>query len=133
MRLHEAIQHETVGLQGKIQVKGQQMVALQSCIMGYLENKDKNNGTAIFAKSNEEAEYPNTSICGQHSYSRHKTRVYMARNQGSTLFTDGNTSNAIETCNFWGEHRLIVVHLNPPTHFRIDVINCEQPLNLNNG
>ena len=70
-------------------------------------------------------------ICGQHGYRRHKARVLLARNQGSTLFADGDTLNAIVMYNFWKEHRLIVVDPNRPRHFRLDMLNQEQLLALN--
>ena len=57
--------------------------------------------------------------------------MLMACNQGSTLFADGDTPNAIVTYNFWREHRLIVVDPNRPRHFRIDMANQEQLLVLN--
>ena len=57
--------------------------------------------------------------------------MLMACNQGSTLFADGDTPNAIVTYNFWREHRLIVVDPNRPRHFRIDMTNQEQLLVLN--
>ena len=55
----------------------------------------------------------------------------MTCNKGSTLFADGNTPNAIVTYNFWREDRLIVVDSNRPRHFRLDTINQEQLLALN--
>ena len=82
-------------------------------------------------KNNEEAEYPYMSICGKHGYRRHKARVLLACNQASTLFADGDTPNAIVMYNFWREHRLIVVDPNRPRHFRLDMINQEQLLALN--
>ena len=97
----QAIQYENVGLQGKIRVKDQQIAALQRRYVGYLANEEKNNGITIIAKNNEAAEYSYISICRQHGYRRHKVRVLLARNQGSTLFADGDTPNAIVTCNFW--------------------------------
>ena len=57
--------------------------------------------------------------------------VLLVRNQGSTLFTE-DTSNAIITYNFWREHRLIVVDPDRPRHFRLNMINREQLLALNN-
>ena len=103
---------------------------MQRHYVGYLSNDDKNNGISIIAKNNEEAEYPYIPICRQHGYRRHKARVLLARNQGSTLFVDGDTPNAIVTYNFWREHRLIVVDPNRPRHFRLDMINQEQLLAL---
>ena len=81
-------------------------------------------------KNNEEAEYPYVSICGQHDYGRHKARVLLTHNKGSTLFADGDTPNAIVTYNFWREHRFIVVNSNRSRHFRLDMINQEQLLAL---
>ena len=101
--------------------------------MGYLANKDKNNGITIIAKSNEAAEYPYINTCGQHGYRKHKIRVLLACNQDSTLFADGNTPNAIVTYNFWQKHRLIVVDPNRPRHFRLDAINKDQLLALNDA
>ena len=46
--------------------------------------------------------------------------MLLTRNNGSTLFADGDTPNAIVTYNFWREHRLIVVDQNRPRHFRLD-------------
>ena len=57
--------------------------------------------------------------------------VLLVRNQGSTLFTE-DTPNAIITYNFWREHRLIVVDPDRPRHFRLNVINREQLLALDN-
>ena len=96
----QAIQYENVGLQGEIRAKDQHIAALQRRYVGYLSNEDKNNGINIIVKNNEEAEYPYISICGQHGYRRHKARVLLARNQGSTLFADGDTPNTIVTYNF---------------------------------
>ena len=67
-------------------------------------------------------------ICRQHGYRKQKVRVLLVRNQGSTLFADGDTPNAIVTYNFWREHRLIVVDSGRPRHFRLDMINQEQLL-----
>ena len=58
-------------------------------------------------------------------------RVLLVCNQGSTLFTE-DTPNAIITYNFWREHRLIVVDPDRPRHFRLNMINREQLLALNN-
>ena len=123
-------EQESVGLQGEIREKDQQIAVLHRRYVGYLSDEDKNNGMSIIAKNNEEAEYPYISICGQHGYRRHKTRVQLARNQGSTLFEDGDKPNAIVTYNFWRQHRLIVVDPNRPRHFRLDMINQEQLLAL---
>ena len=54
-----------------------------------------------------------------------------ARNQGSTLFAEGDTPNTIITYNFWREQRLIVVDPNSLRHLRLDTINREQLLALN--
>ena len=35
------------------------------------------------------------STCGQHGYRRHKTKLVMASNQDSTLFSDGDLQNAM--------------------------------------
>ena len=127
----QPIQYEKVGSQGEIRANDQQIATLQRRYVGYLSNEDKNNGVSIIAKNNEEAEYSYISICGQHGYRRRKARVLLARNQGSTLFGDEDTSNAIFTYNFWRQHRLIVVDPNRPRHFRLDMINQEQLLALN--
>ena len=54
----------------------------------------------------------------------------LAHNQGSTLFADGDTPNAIVTYNFWQGHSLSVVDPDGPRHFRLDMINQEQLLAL---
>ena len=77
--------------------------------------------------------YPYISIYGEHGYRRHKFRVLLARNEGSTLFTEGDKPNAIVLLNIWREHRLIVVDPDKPRHFRIDAINLEQLLALNDA
>ena len=59
--------------------------------------------------------------------------MLLTRNNGSTLFADGDTPNAIVTYNFWREHRLVVVNQNRPRHFRLDTINQEQRLALNDA
>ena len=38
-----------------------------------------------------------------------QNHVLLRRNKGSTLFADGDTSNAIVTYNFWLEHGLILL------------------------
>ena len=96
----KAIQYENVGLQGKIRAKDQQIAALQRRYVGYLSDEDKNNRISIIAINNDEAEYLYISICGQHGYRRHKVRVLLTRNKGSTLFADEDTPNAIVTYNF---------------------------------
>ena len=87
----KAIQYENVGLQGKIRAKDQQIAALQRRYVGYLSDEDKNNGISIIAINNDEAEYLYISICGQHGYRRHKVRVLLTCNKGSTLFANGDT------------------------------------------
>ena len=91
----------------------------------------KNNGISIIAKNNEEEAYLYISIYGSHGYRRHKARVVLIRNQGSNLFTDGDTSTAIVTFNFWREHGLIIVDPDRPRHFWLDRINQKQLLALN--
>ena len=127
----QAIQYENVGLQGKIRAKDQQIATLQRRYVGYLSKEDKNNGISIIAKNSEEAEYPHISICGQHGYRRHKARVLLACNQGSTLFADGDTPNTITTYNLSRENRLIVADPNRPRHFSLDMTNQEQLMTLN--
>ena len=124
-------EYENVGLQGKIRVKGQEIATLQRRYVGHLSDEDKNNGISIITKNNDEAQYLYISICGQHGYRRDKVRVFLTRNKGSALFADTDTPNAVVTCNFWGEHRLIVVDPNRPRHFRLDMINQEHLLALN--
>ena len=82
---------ENVGLQGEIRAKDQQIAALQRRYVGYLSDEDKNNGISIIAKKNDEAECLYISICGQHGYRRHKVRVLLTCNKGSTLFANGDT------------------------------------------
>ena len=124
-------EYKNVDLQGEIRAKDQQIAALQRRYVGYLSDEDKNNGISIIVKNNDETEYPYISICGQHGYRRHKVKVLLIRNKDSTLFTDGDTPNTIVTYNFWREHRLIVVDPNRPRHFRLDTLNKEQLLALN--
>ena len=57
--------------------------------------------------------------------------MLLIRNQGRTLFADGDTPNAIVTFKFWREHGLIIVDQDRPRHFRLDLINQEQLLPLN--
>ena len=57
--------------------------------------------------------------------------VLLIRNQGSTLFAEGDTSNAIIMFNFWLEQGLIIVDPDRPRHFRLDMINQDQLLALN--
>ena len=87
--------------------------------------EDKDNGLSIIAKNNEEEEYPYISICGPFCYRRHKVRVLLTRNQGSTLFADGDTPNAIVIFNFWRGHGLIIVNPDRLRHFRLDMVNHE--------
>ena len=52
----QAIQCESVGIQGEIRVKDQETAASQRRYVDYLANdKDENNGIIIMAMSNEEA------------------------------------------------------------------------------
>ena len=60
----QAIQYESVGLQGQIRAKDQQIATLERRYVGYLSDEDKNNGISIIAKNTDEAEYPHISICG---------------------------------------------------------------------
>ena len=112
-----------VELQGKVRANDQQIVALKRRYVGYLSHEDKNNGLSIIAKNSDEVGYLYISTCGQHGYRRHKVRVFLTRNKGSRLFANEDIPNAIVTCNFWYEHRLIVVDPNRPRHFRLDTIN----------
>ena len=122
---------ENVGLQGEIRAKDQQIAALQRRYVGYLSDEEKSNGTSIIEKTNDEAECSYMSICRQHGYRRHKVRVLLTCNKGSTLFADEDPPNAIATYNFWQEHRLIGIDPNKPRHFRLDMINQGQLLVLN--
>ena len=127
----QTIHYQNVGLQGEIRAENLQITTLQRRYVGYLSDEDKNNGISIFAKNNEEPEYPYISRCGKHDDRRRKVKVLLARNQGSTLFADGDTLNVIVTYNFWQEHMLIVIDPNRPRLFRLDMINEEQLLTLN--
>ena len=51
-------EYENVDLQGEIMARDQQIATLQRRYLGYLSDKDKNNGISIIAKKNEEEEYP---------------------------------------------------------------------------
>ena len=93
-------------------------------------SEDKDNGISIIAKNHEE-EYPYISISSPSCYRTHKIRVLLMCNQGSTLFTDGDTLNAIVTFNFWQDHGLIIVDLDTPRNFSLDMISHEQLLVLN--
>ena len=84
-------EYENVSLQVEIRAKDQQMAALERRYVGYLSDEDKNSGISIIAKNNDE---------GQHGYRRHKVRVLLTCNKGSTLFADGKTPDAIVTYNF---------------------------------
>ena len=107
------------------------MSSLLNVSKGSSKPEEKKNDIRIIAKNNEEEEYPYISIYGPHSHRRHKARVLLIRNQDSTLFADGDTPNVIVTYNFWQKHRLIVVDPDRPRHFRLDMINQEQLLALN--
>ena len=124
-------EYEDVGLQVEIRAKDQEIAALQRRYVDYLSDADKKNGISIVTKNNDDAGYLYVSICGQHGYRRQKVRVSLTRNKGSTPFADGDTPNVIVTYNFWQEHRLIVVDTGRPRHFRLDTINQEQLLILN--
>ena len=124
-------EYENMGLQRGIRAKDQQIAALQKRYVGYLSDEGKNNRISIIAKNSDEADYPYISICRQHGYRRHKVRMLLTRNKGSTLFADGDTLNAIVAHKFWREHRLIVVDPNRPRYLRLDTLNQEQLLALN--
>ena len=98
---------------------------MQRLYVGYLSDEDNSNEINIIVKNNDEAEYLYISIYGQHGYRRHKARVLLTRNKGSTIFAGGDTPNAIVTYNFWRGHRLIMVDPDRPRHFRLDTINHE--------
>ena len=55
----------------------------------------------IIVKTNVAAEYSYIPTCGHQRYIRHKTRVFLGRNQGSTPFADADTQNVKVTYNFW--------------------------------
>ena len=93
-------------------------------------SEDKDDGISITAKNNEE-EYPYISISGPSCYRRHKTRMLLIRNQGTTLFADEDTSNAIIIFNFWRDHGMIIVDPDRPRHFRLDMTIQDQLLALN--
>ena len=86
----------------RYKLKDQEIAASKRRYLSYLANEDKSNGIIIIAKNDEisPAEYPGIFICEQHVNRRHKNRVLFACNKGSTLFADGNASNAIVTYNF---------------------------------
>ena len=104
---------------------------MKSRQVGYIADKDKNDSISIVAKDNEAVEYPYISIFVQHGYRRHETRVPLTCNQGATLFADGDIPNTTATCNFWREHRLILVDPNRQRDFRLENINWQQLLALN--
>ena len=81
-------------------------------------------------KNNDE-EYQYMSISWPSCHRRHKTRVLLMCNQGSTLFADEDTAHEIITFNFWPEHGLIIVNPDRPRHYRLDMINQKQLLALN--
>ena len=120
--------YENVGLQGEIKAKDQQIAALQKPYVGYLSDEGKNNGISIIAKNNDEAEYPYISLWRQHGCRRHKVRVLLTRKKGiyGWRYTKYHCYY-----NFWRDYRLIVVDPNRPRHFRLDTINQEQLLALN--
>ena len=60
------------------------MSSLLSISNGSSKSEEKNNGISIIAKKNEEEKYLYISICEPHSYRRHKARVLLIHNQGST-------------------------------------------------
>ena len=51
----------------------------------------------------------------------------------SNFFAERGTLNTIVMCNFLEEYRLIVVNPNRSRHFRLDVINREKLLALNDA
>ena len=124
-------EYENVGLQGEIRSKDQQIAALQKRYLGYLLDEDKSNGISIIAKNNDEAEYPYISMCGQHGYRRHKARVLLTHNRVAHYLGKEIHRMPLCTYNFWREYRLIVVDPNSPSHFRLDTLNQEQLLALN--
>ena len=133
-----------MGLQYKIWWKKQKTASLQRGYMSYLANKDKSNGIILTEKRNETVEYPCISTFRKHVHKKPKTRVLLECNQCSTLFTDGGmpyaiwdmpyawTPNTIFTYDFWREIMLIAVNPNTIRPFRLDAINCEQLLAMNN-
>ena len=109
------------------------MSSLLNVSNGSSKPEEKNNGISIIVKNNEEEEYPYISICGPHSYRKNKARVLLIRNQGSILFLNGITPNAIVTYNFWREYGMIIADPDRPKHFRLDMINQTQLLAWNDG
>ena len=102
------------------------MPSLLNVPNGSSKPEEKNNGISIIAKNNEEEEeYTYISICGQHGYRRHKARVLLIRNRGSTLFADGDAPNPIVT------YGVIIVDQDRPRHFRLDMISQGMFLALN--
>ena len=58
--------------------------------------------------------------------------MLLEHNQGCTLFADGDTPNVIVPYKLWQGHGLIIVDPDGPRHFRLEIINQEQLLTLNN-
>lgn len=76
-------------MQGEILAKDQEVAALQRFCVGYIECKDEKSGITITGKTDEPAEHCYISI------KRHKTRVLLVCNQGSSHFPDGDMPNAL--------------------------------------
>ena len=66
-----------------------------------------------------------------HIYLYTDNMVIEGTRSGCRSFADGDAPNSIVTHNFGLEHRLIVVDPNRPRHFRLETINQEQLLTLN--
>ena len=49
-------EYESVGLQGEVRAKDQQIAALQRRYIGFLSDEDKNNEISIISKNNDEAD-----------------------------------------------------------------------------
>ena len=124
----KAIHYKNVGLQGGIQTRDRKVV-LQKYHVSYPTNEDRSNGITIIAKNNEPAHYLYIFICRQHNYWKHTTRVLWACNQGSTLFSGGDTSSAIFTYQFFEN----IDDCNWSGHFKLDVINWKPQLALNDA
>ena len=71
------------------------------------------------------------TMCQKHGCRRHTIRVLLARNQSNILFPEENILNSLVTYNFRQGHRLIIVDPNQPRHFRLNTINREQMLAIN--
>ena len=71
------------------------------------------------------------TMCQKHGCRRHAVRVLLACNQSNILFPEENTLNSLVTYNFRQGHRLIIVDPNQPILFRLDTINREQMLAMN--